>query len=306
MVDLIAIIGPTATGKSRFAIELAESVNGEIINADSKQIYKYMDIGTSTPDAFQIAKVKHHMYQLVNPDQPFSLGVYLDHARQTIDDVLKKDKLPILVGGTAQYIWAILEGWQVPRVPPNPSLRTQLENLADTEGAHNLHTRLTNSDPVAAEKIHPNNVRRVIRALEVIDQTGEMFSKLSARKTPDWKVKIIGLTMDKQKLQKAISDRVLEQFEAGWPEEVKILREKGYTEELPSLSALGYKEIGQYIDGHITMEATLSQITKLTHRFSRKQYGWFRLSDPRIGWIDQLEKPSPKIVGKVITDLNLQ
>ena len=306
MVDLIAIIGPTATGKSRFAIELAESVNGEIINADSKQIYKYMDIGTSSPDSFQIAKVQHHMYNLVNPDQSFSLGVYLDHARRTIADVLKQGKLPILVGGTAQYIWAILEGWQVPRVPPNPSLRTELENFVETEGAHNLHARLTNSDPIAAEKIHPNNVRRVIRALEVIDQTGEMFSKLSARKTPSWKVKIIGLTMDKLKLQEAIAHRVLDQFKGGWPEEVKFLREKGYTEELPSLSALGYKEIGQYIDGHITKEETVSQITKLTHRFSRKQYGWFRLSDPRIGWIDQLEKSSLTLIGDVITDLNLQ
>jgi tRNA dimethylallyltransferase len=285
---------------------LAESVDGEIINADSKQIYKYMDIGTSTPDSFQIAKVKHHMYKLVNPDQPFSLGVYLDHARRTIDDVLKKDKVPILVGGTAQYIWAILEGWQVPSVPPNPSLRTKLENLVETEGTHNLHTRLANTDPIAAGKIHPNNVRRVIRALEVIDQTGEMFSKLSRRKTPSWQVKIIGLTMDKFKLQEAIAHRILEQFQGGWPEEVKTLREKGYTAELPSLSALGYKEIGQYVDGHSTREETVSQITKLTHRFSRKQYGWFRLSDPRIHWIDRLEKPSPRIIGDIVTDLNLR
>ncbi len=298
-------MGPTATGKSRFSIELAESIGGEIINADSRQIYKHMDIGTGTPSSAQRARVKHHLYNLIDPDESFSLGVYLNHGRQTISDVMARNKLPILVGGTAQYVWALLEGWQVPSVAPNPDFRDKLEKLAEKETSTILYDRLTNIDPAAAKKIHPNNVRRLIRALEVIDQTGQLFSDLSSRRSPNWEVNINGITMEQNKLQDAIYERILDQFNEGWVEEVKDLRQRGYKEGLPSLSALGYKEIGRYIDGHTTMEETISEIAKLTHRFSRKQYGWFKLSDPRIHWNDITKKNTNELINEITTDLSL-
>jgi len=298
-------VGPTATGKSRFSIELAESIGGEIINADSRQIYKHMDIGTGTPSSAQRARVKHHLYNLIDPDESFSLGVYLNHGRQTISDVMARNKLPILVGGTAQYVWALLEGWQVPSVAPNPDFRDKLEKLAEKETSTILYDRLTNIDPAAAKKIHPNNVRRLIRALEVIDQTGQLFSDLSSRRSPNWEVNINGITMEQNKLQDAIYERILDQFNEGWVEEVKDLRQRGYKEGLPSLSALGYKEIGRYIDGHTTMEETISEIAKLTHRFSRKQYGWFKLSDPRIHWNDITKKNTNELINEITTDLSL-
>tara|TARA_B100000029_G_scaffold116138_1_gene108865 strand:+ start:39166 stop:40086 length:921 start_codon:yes stop_codon:yes gene_type:complete len=305
LAKLIAIVGPTATGKSRFSIELAESIGGEIINADSRQIYKHMDIGTGTPSSAQRARVKHHLYNLIDPDESFSLGVYLNHGRQTISDVMARNKLPILVGGTAQYVWALLEGWQVPSVAPNPDFRDKLEKLAEKETSTILYDRLTNIDPAAAKKIHPNNVRRLIRALEVIDQTGQLFSDLSSRRSPNWEVNINGITMEQNKLQDAIYERILDQFNEGWVEEVKDLRQRGYKEGLPSLSALGYKEIGRYIDGHTTMEETISEIAKLTHRFSRKQYGWFKLSDPRIHWNDITKKNTNELINEITTDLSL-
>jgi len=304
-VKLIAIVGATATGKSQFSIELAEAIAGEIINADSRQIYRHMDIGTGTPSSAQRALVKHHLYNLIDPDESFSLGVYLKHGRQTISDVISRNKLPILVGGTAQYVWALLEGWQVPPVAPNPEFREKLEKLAKKENSTILYDRLTNIDPAAAKNIHPNNVRRLIRALEVIDQTGQLFSDLSSRKPPNWEVNITGITLERSKLQDAIYERILGQFNEGWVEEVKYLRQKGYKEELPSLSALGYKEIGRYIDGHITMEKTISEIAKLTHRFSRKQYGWFKLSDPRIHWNDLTTKSADELINEITVDLSL-
>ena len=305
MVKLIAIVGPTATGKSLFSLEVAEAIGGEIINADSRQIYKHMEIGTGTPSSAQRALVKHHLYNLIDPDESFSLGVYLNHARQTISDVIARNKLPILVGGTAQYVWALLEGWQVPSVAPNPDFRDKLEKIAEKENSTILYDRLTKIDPTAAKKIHPNNVRRLIRALEVIDQTGQLFSDLSSRKTPNWEVNITGITMEQKKLQDAINERILNQLKEGWVEEVKDLRQRGYKEGLPSLSALGYKEIGQYIDGHTTMEETISEIAKLTHRFSRKQYGWFKLSDPRIHWSHLTKKNTNELINEITTDLSL-
>lgn len=298
-------MGPTATGKSLFSVEVAEAIGGEIINADSRQIYKHMEIGTGTPSSAQRALVKHHLYNLIDPDESFSLGVYLNHARQTISDVIARNKLPILVGGTAQYVWALLEGWQVPSVAPNPDFRDKLEKIAEKENSTILYNRLTKIDPTAAKKIHPNNVRRLIRALEVIDQTGQLFSDLSSRKPPNWEVNITGITMEQNKLQDAINERILNQLKEGWVEEVKDLRQRGYKEGLPSLSALGYKEIGQYIDGHTTMEETISEIAKLTHRFSRKQYGWFKLSDPRIHWSHLTKKNTNELINEITTDLSL-
>tara|TARA_Y100000590_G_scaffold243538_1_gene273814 strand:- start:488 stop:1285 length:798 start_codon:yes stop_codon:yes gene_type:complete len=264
-----------------------------------------MDIGTGTPSSADRALVKHHLYNLIDPDESFSLGVYLNHGRQTISDVIGRNKLPIIVGGTAQYVWALLEGWQVPSVAPNPEFRAKMEQLAEKETSAILYDRLANIDPAAAQKIHPNNFRRLIRALEVIDQTGQLFSDLSSRKAPDWEINITGITMEQNKLRDAIHKRILDQFNEGWVEEVKHLQQKGYTEELPSLSALGYKEIIRYIDGHITMEETISEIAKLTHRFSRKQYGWFRLSDPRIHWTNLTNKSTNELINNIIVDLNL-
>ena len=283
MNKLVAIVGPTGVGKTRLAIQLARKFNGEIINADSRQIYRFMDIGTAKPTKEEQTLVPHHLIDTINPDEDFSLATYQQLAYKAINDIQGRGKLPFLVGGTGQYIWAVLEGWLVPKVPPDIEFRRTLEQKAESN-ASELYQELLTIDPVAAEKIDPRNVRRVIRALEVSRQ--KPFSQSIGKVPPPFEPSIIGLTMERKELYRRVDTRVDEMIRQGFIDEVKKLIEMGYGLTLPSMSSIGYREIEQYLQGKMTLEEAVYKMKTGTHRFIRHQYAWFRLKDERIRWFE--------------------
>ena len=284
MNPLVAIVGPTATGKSILALELCQTLNGEIISADSRQVYRYMDIGTAKPTKEEQALVPHHLIDVVNPDEDFSLSLYQSKALEAIDDIQRRGKTVFLVGGSGLYVWALLEGWRIPPFPPDPALRRELEARAQSEGGEALYEKLKEIDPAAAERIDPRNVRRVIRALEVCQQ-GTLFSELQVKK-PFVDSVIIGLTADRDDLYKRIDARVDSMMRKGLVAEVESLVARGYGFDLPSMSGLGYKQIGIYLQGKMDLPAATQQIKFDTHNFARHQYNWFRLKDKRINWFE--------------------
>ena len=284
MSSLVAIVGPTAIGKSSLALELGRTFGGEIINADSRQVYRYMDIGTAKPTLEERAVVPHHLIDVVNPDQDFNLALYQSKARKIIDDIQRRRKPALLVGGSGLYVWAILEGWRIPAVPPDHVMRQELEARAQSEGVKALYEELKQLDPDAAERIDPRNVRRLIRAIEVSRQ-GKPFSRLQG-KEPFVNSLVIGLTTDRTDLYQRIDARVDSMMEKGLLTEVEGLITKGYGFDLPSMSGLGYKQIGMFLQGEIDLPTAIQQIKGNTHRFARHQYNWFRLQDERIHWFD--------------------
>lgn len=284
---LVAIVGPTAVGKSELAMELALALDGEVVSADSRQIYRFMDIGTAKPSREEQRLVRHHLVDIVDPDQEYTLADFQRGAYAAIDNILRRGKLPLLVGGTGLYVRAVLEGLIIPRIPPDPEFRRQMEERARIEGAESLHKELFIVDPVAASKIDPRNVRRVIRALEVYHHTGRPISELQKAKPPPYDVLIIGLTCSREELYRRIDERVHWQIANGLVEETRRLVAMGYSYSLPSMSGLGYRQIGMYVRGEVTLEKAIDLIKTETHRFARQQYTWFRLDDPKIHWIER-------------------
>ena len=282
---LLAIVGPTAVGKSRLALHLAESLDGEIVNADSRQIYKYMDIGTAKPPNEERIRVPHHLFDIREPDQEYSLAVFLDMANHTINDIKSRDKLPIAVGGSGQYIWALLEGWKIPAVAPNPTLRADLEFQVQRRGPWALYQLLQAVNPKKAEKIDPKNARRIIRALEVHFISGSRSPQLGVMESRPETIMVIGLTTDRRELYCKIDTRVDRMMSCGFVEEVQTLLDRGYSPQLSSMSGVGYHEIAAYLRGSTAFEDALQQIKYRTHRIARRQYTWFRLKDQRIRWI---------------------
>lgn len=273
---LVTIVGPTAVGKTALAIELAQRMDGEIVNADSRQIYRLMDIGTAKPSSDERAAAPHHLLDIVDPDQPFSLAIYQDLAQAAIGEITARGKLPLLVGGTGQYVAAVVEGWNVPRVPPQPALRARLEAEAAADGVGALYERLHAIDPDAAAKIEPNNVRRIVRALEVYEVSGVPISTQQTKQPPPYRITSIWLTMERAALYERIDARVDAMIAAGLLDEVRGLIERGYGWELPALSSLGYREFRPYLDGAATLDECRSRLKFNTHAFVRKQEMWFR------------------------------
>ena len=282
---LIAIVGPTAVGKSELALRLAQSFGSEIINADSRQVYRYMDIGTNKPTLTEQKLVTHHLIDIVNPDEDFSQAIYCQLATETIEAVQQRDRLPLLVGGSGLYVWSVIEGWRIPQVPPNKELRQHLEIRAQEEGGDALYQELRKVDASAALKIGPSNVRRVIRALEIYHATGQPPSQLWRKETPKFSTLIIGLTMERSELYGRIDSRVDKMIGNGFVKEVNNLLGMGYSLALPSMSGIGYRQIGQFLQGRMTLSAAIDKIKYETHRMARHQYAWFRLSDTRIHWL---------------------
>lgn len=280
---VLLVVGPTAIGKSKLAIELAKRLDGEIVNADSRQIYRGMDIGTAKPAVLDRCEATHHLIDIVDPDEDYSLALFLSQARKTIESVFKRGRIPIVVGGTGQYVWGLAEGWQVPDTPPNEKLRDDLESRAATEGVQTLYGELAQLDPVAASRVDGRNVRRVIRALEVYHSVGRR-KHLPVRQTPPFELFIIGLTTEREDLYRRIDNRVEVMVDTGWPVEVKGLLEMGYAPELPSMSSIGYQELVGYLMGKITLYESIELIKTRTHKFARQQYNWFKPSDTRICW----------------------
>lgn len=288
MNSLVAIVGPTAIGKSGLALELSQTLSGEIINADSRQVYRYMDIGTAKPTREEREQVPHHLVDVVFPDEQFNLALYQQKALDSIQEIKKRGKLPFLAGGSGLYVWALLEGWNIPPVPPDPIIRRELEDRAQSEGTAGIYEELRQLNPVAAERIDPRNARRIIRALEVSRQGASLPALPEKKRSIDSLV--IGLTTDRDNLYRRIDTRVDRMMEKGLLAEVEELAAKGYGFELPSMSGLGYKQIGMFLQGKIDLPEAVRQIKYNTHRFARHQYNWFRLQDERVHWFEAEKK----------------
>lgn len=283
-LPLVVICGPTAVGKTAAAVSLARAMGGEIVAADSRTIYRFMDIGTAKPSPQQRAVVPHHLLDVADPDEVVTLATYRTLAARAIEQIRGRGHVPLLVGGTGLYIRAVVDGFAIPPVPPDPQLRRALEETeAGAPGA--LHMRLTAVDPAAAARIHPRNVRRLVRALEVYERTGRPISALQRRGEPRGPVLQAGLTMARDALYRAIDARVDAQIASGLVEEVRGLLARGYRADLPSMQGLGYKEIVAHLDGRLSLAEAVGTLKRSTRRFAKRQYTWFR-ADPRIRWID--------------------
>lgn len=283
---MIAIVGPTAVGKSDLALHLARYFNAEIVSADSRHVYRYMDIGTNKPSLAERALVPHHVIDVVDPDQNFSLAMYHQVATTVMQEIRGRDRLPLLVGGTGLYVWSLVEGWKIPAVEPDRELRRRLEARAAHEGSCSLHRELQDVDPEAAAGIDSHNTRRIIRALEIYRATGRLPSKLRRKATPGLASLVIGLTQERGELYSRIDGRVDRMVNEGLVEEVKQLLERGYEPSLASMSGIGYRQIIQLLRGKVTLTEAVARIQYETHRLVRHQYAWFRLSDDRIHWLE--------------------
>jgi tRNA dimethylallyltransferase len=283
---LLVVVGPTAVGKTAFSLRLAESLDGEIVSADSRLLYRRMDVGTAKPTPDERARVPHHLIDIAEPDETVGLAEFQGRAYSAIADIHARGKLPLLVGGTGQYVRAVVKGWCIPRVPPDPALRAELEAQAEQKGARQLHARLAQLDPVAAQRIDPRNVRRVTRALEVCLTTGQPISEQQRKRPLPYRILQIGLTMDRAALYARADRRVEAMMAAGLEGEVRRLVEAGYGWDLPAMSGLGYGQFRPYFEGQITLGEVVTEIKRATRRFIRHQYNWFHLNDPAIRWFD--------------------
>jgi tRNA dimethylallyltransferase len=282
--QLVVILGPTAVGKTEIAIELAERLDGEIVSADSRLLYRGMDIGTAKPTYEQRKRIPHYLIDVADPDQVWSLTLYQEAANKAISDIQVRNKIPFLVGGTGQYIRAVIEAWRVPSTQPDPRLRKSLENWVDSIGPKGLHQRLSALDPQAAGKIDYRNVRRTIRALEVILHSGRRFSDQRGSAQPPYQILQIGLTLPRPDLYKRIDARIEAMLDGGFIEEVQSLLEKRYMPDLPSFSAIGYQEIINYLAGKTTLEEAVMLMKRRSRQYVRRQANWFKVDDPSIHW----------------------
>ncbi len=288
---LVAIAGPTAVGKSALALKLASAFHGEIISADSRQVYRFMDIGTAKPTPIEQALVPHHLLDLINPDQPFSLAEFQALAFPAISSVQSRGHLPLLVGGTGQYVWAVLENWAIPRVAPDLELRRELEAKAEQNGGAELYKELKRLEPEAAARIDPRNIRRVIRALEISYRGGTRPAKRPA----PFESLIIGLTAPRPELYRRIDERIKVMIEAGLADETKRLLDMGYNSELPAMSGIGYRQMVRHLAGEVSLAEAIESMNTDSHRLARQQYNWFKPADPRIHWFDVTRQPYPEI-----------
>jgi tRNA dimethylallyltransferase len=288
-------LGPTAVGKTDLAIRLAERLNGEIVSADSRLFYRGMDIGTAKPTPRERQRVPHHLIDVTDPDQVWSVTIFQRAAREAISGIHDRKKLPFLVGGTGQYIRAVIEAWQIPKIKPNPRMRKILEKWVAEIGADGLHARLAVLDPKAAAQIDYRNLRRTIRALEVILLSGRRFSYLRHLRQSPYRSLQVGLDLPRADLYARIDARIETMLSTGLVEEVKKLLESGYEPDLPPFSAIGYQEIIDHLSGKISLEQAVMKIKQRTRQFVRRQANWFKKNDPYIHWFPAGEEAVPTI-----------
>jgi len=281
---LVVLVGPTAVGKTAVSLSLARRLKAEIISADSRLVYQGMDIGTAKPTPRQRAQVPHHMIDVAPPNQTYSLAAYRRAALAAIDDIHRRGRLPILVGGTGQYVMAVVEGWQPPPKAEDRRLRRQLEAVADEQGAQALHARLAAVDPDRARAIDPRNVRRVIRALEIYQVTGQPASRQRVKKPPPYAVLQLGLTLPRAELYRRIEERIEGMLAAGWLDEVGSLLEAGLAPNAPPMSAIGYRQLVDHLQGELSLDAARWEISRRSRQFIRRQANWFKPDDPNIRW----------------------
>ena len=304
-LPLIVLLGPTAVGKSDIAIYLAGKYNGEIVSADSRLLYRGMDIGTAKPTLQERMQVPHHLIDVADPDETWSLAMYQKAARIAIQEIHGRGHLPILVGGTGQYIHAISEDWELPKVEPNPKLRTVLENWAAEITPEGLYNRLEVLDPVAASHMDHRNTRRIVRALEVIFTTGVRFSDQRKKQRSPYNILKLGLIRPRSELYQRIDDRIQNMIEAGLVLEVQSLLEKNYPPDSPAFSAIGYREIIQYLHGAISLEEAISLMKSRTRKFVRRQSNWFKQDETDIRWFSMEEYVNTQLVAEIRQWMNL-
>ncbi len=283
---VILIVGPTAVGKTELALRLAEKLTGEIVSVDSRLFYRGMDIGTAKPSQEEMARAPHHLINIVNPDETLSLAVFQQMARDAIAGIHECGKLPFLVGGTGQYVRAVTQGWSPPEVTPSQRMRDELGRMKEERGKEWLHEKLRMMDEKAAEKIDARNFRRTIRALEVILTTGRRFSEQRGSGDLPYQLITVGLTRPREELYQRVDERIEKMFADGLLDEVKGLLDKGYSPDLPSMSAIGYRECVGVIKGSMTLEQAKVEMRRATRIFVRRQGNWFKESDPGIKWFD--------------------
>jgi tRNA dimethylallyltransferase len=289
-------------GKKVITIELAKRINGEIISADSRLFYKGMDIGTAKPTLEQREKIPHYLIDVAEPDEVWSLSVFQKEIERSIEEIQNKQKIAIIVGGTGQYIRSIVEGWEIPTQMPDEKLRLILEGWGREIGPFALHKKLSIIDKPAAEKIEPQNVRRTIRALEVIFSTGSKFSEQRTRSEPKHDFWIIGLNRPRPELYSRVDERIEMMFKNGFLEETKRLLDQGISRENPNMSAIGYREACQVLNNEITLEEAKAIMRKKTREFVRRQANWFKPDDSNIHWYNM----DGNELEKIIQDLRIE
>ncbi len=283
---VILIVGPTAVGKTALSLYLAERLQTEIVSSDSRQVYRYMNIGTAKPGPAELARVPHHFIDIKNPDEYYSSGMYGEEARQVISDLHQRNLLPIIVGGSGLYIRALIDGFDDVRCY-DIAVQEQLRQELDINGLGVLYRQLQQVDPVTALRLHPNDTQRILRALEVWRITKRPLSDFHRSKPskPDFSPILIGLTMDRHELYKKIEIRVDEMIAAGLIEEVEYLQQRGYHESLRSLKTVGYQEVFAFLAGRLHRDEMISQIKQRTRNYAKRQFTWFN-KDKRIRWYE--------------------
>jgi tRNA dimethylallyltransferase len=286
---LLVIIGPTAVGKTKLSIELAKRFNGEIISGDSMQIYRGMDIGTAKIKKNEMGGIPHHLLDIRDPEEKFSVAEFQQLVRSKISEIAKKGKLPMIVGGTGLYIQSVLYDYQFSDAPADEGFRKELEEKVKERGSQILHQELVEIDPESASHIHPNNARRVIRALEIYHCTGKTMSEYQEKQQPDllYDTALVGLTMERELLYERINLRVEMMLEEGLLDEVKRLYQQNLR-DCQSIQAIGYKEIYEYLDGLVTLEQAVDQLKQNSRRYAKRQFTWFK-NKMDVKWFDMTD-----------------
>ena len=300
-LPLVVMLGPTAVGKTEIALQLAERLGAEIVSADSRLFYRGMDIGTAKPSLAERQRVPHHLIDVAAPDQIWGLALFQERACQAIAEIHQRGRLPLLIGGSGQYVRAVTEGWSPPAVQPDPRLRAVLEAWAVEIGKDGLHARLAVLDEPAAAAIDLRNLRRTVRALEVILSTGQRFSAQREKHSSPYRLLQIGLQRPRPELYARIDARIDAMLAQGLVAEVRVLLEQGYSPQLPTLSAIGYGEISAYLQGEMTLEEASVQMKRATRTLVRRQANWFKSSDPAIHWF-QVDSGTLAAIQSLIRD----
>lgn len=300
LLPLLAIVGPTATGKTAVAVEVARQLNGEIVSADSMLIYRYLNIGTAKPTSEERRGVPHYMIDIIDPDEPYSVALYQEQATRHIQEIAGRGRVPMLVGGTGLYVRSVIDHYDFAGAGFDPELRRRLQEEAEIHGREEMYRRLQEVDPVTAGKIHPHNLKRVLRALEVYYLTGRPVSWQQEKKAgAKYNLAMFGLIMERNLLYRRIEERVDKMLAAGLVEEVRQLLARGYGPELISMQGLGYKEMARYLAGQLTFAEAVSLLKRNTRRFAKRQLTWFG-RDRRVHWIDVTSSLRPEKVAREI------
>lgn len=299
---VLFILGPTAIGKTSISVEIAKQIDSEIISADSRQIYKYFNIGTAKPSEENLLEVKHWFIDELEPDEDFSAGQFGELARERVDDILSRKKTPIVVGGSGLYVRALKDGLHEGDVKDD-RVREALRKRLDEEGAEDLYDDLKKMDPVGAAKIHENDVQRILRLMEVYLVAGKPLNELQKKISPpaNFESFMFGLIMPREKLYERINKRVDEMIENGLIAEVANIRVKGYLPSLNSLNTVGYKEVFQYFDGSLSFDEMVDKIKMDSRRYAKRQLTWFK-ADDKIEWFDvSTDKEKEKVIEKIVS-----